>query len=369
MKQTNKKLKKFSAVTLDRINILTPNELEAHGIIQRAHTSGYVCPLCGSGEGSHGTGMVLNKKIETHTSFTCFSGSHSFNVLKLCALHYNLDIRNDFQQLVEKICADFDISLEYEEFSLTSGKRSSKKFSKPKELISPEELKLIQQDLAGDPNDLWEHFMKYQPDHKWRGFDFDFLKAHGCHHIPQWTPPKSRLSNQVSVPSPRMIVPVGDSSYLARLTVSPKMFDEKTRKVVVEKQHAGHKRLFGADVITCTEPIFCFEGYFDAMSAELAGFPTVALGGCGEGYLLTDAIDSLKSKPQIIVLFDPDKAGRDAASSLREELLRIKCPCVVRFLSKPTNETVNNNLDCASGSAVLSVPDKIDAITFCNNTE
>ena len=362
MNQSTKKvLKKFSATTIETINRLSPEELETHGIIQSARVSGHICPICGSGDGSHGTGMVHNKKIETHTSFTCFSGSHSFNVLKLCALHYNLDTRNDFQQIVEKICADFDIPIEYDEFSLTSGKRSSKKISKPKELISPDELKLIQQDLAGDPNDLWDHFMKYQPDHKWRGFDFDFLKAHGCRHIPQWTPPKSRLSNQVSVPSPRMLVPVGDSSYLARLTVSPKMFDEKTRKIVVEKQHAGHKKLFGADVLTCAEPIFCFEGYFDAMSAELAGFKAVALGGCGEGDLLCNAIDLLKSKPQIIILFDPDKAGSDAASSLREELLRIKCPCVIRFLSKPTNKTVNCNLDCASGSAVLSVPDKVDA--------
>ena len=40
------------------------------------------------------------------------------------------------------------------------------------------------------------------------------------------------------------------------------------------------------------------------MSAEVAGFKAVALGGRGEGDLLLAAIDQLKHKPQIIILFD-----------------------------------------------------------------
>ena len=69
MKQINKPLKKFSTDTIDRINRLKPEELEAHGIIQPARVKGYVCPLCGFRDDSHGTGMEHNKKIETHTSF------------------------------------------------------------------------------------------------------------------------------------------------------------------------------------------------------------------------------------------------------------------------------------------------------------
>ena len=361
MKQNNKPLKKFSTATIDRINRLEPEELEAHGIIQPARVSGYICPICGSGDGSHGTGMAHNAKLETHTSFTCFSGGHSFNVLKLCALHYRLNLRNDFQQLVEQTCADFGIPIEYDEFSLTTGLRSNKKFSKRKEQISPEELKKIQDDLNASIEPL-KTFIHYQPDKKWRGFDLDFLLAHGCRLINDWTPPKTRNTNQqFSTPTMRMIVPVGDSSYLARLVNQVEHYDIKARPFIKEKVHAGHKKLFGADVLSCAEPIFCFEGYFDAMSAQLAGFRAVALGGCGEGDLLCSAIDNLNSKSQIIILFDSDKAGRDAAFSLREDLLAIKCPCVVRFLSKPSKEISIEDFNCASGSAVLTTPDKIDA--------
>ena len=87
--------------------------------------------------------------------------------------------------------------------------------------------------------------------------------------------------------------------------------------------------MFNTEALNSDEPVFCFEGFFDAMSAEVAGFKAVALGGRGEGDLLLAAIDQLKHKPQIIILFDPDKAGRESAPELRDALLQIKCPCVV----------------------------------------
>ena len=357
MKQTNKPLKKFSTATIDRINRLEPEELETHGIIQPARVSGYICPTCGSGDGSHGTGMEHNKKIETHTSFTCFSGGHSFNVLKLCALHYHLDTRNDFQQLIEQICADFGIPIEYDDFSLANLRRSTYRKRKRKtEPLDPEELKFIQTDLNASPEPL-KDFMNYQPNGKWRGFTLDFLLAHNCRLINAWTPPKNRNMT----PTMRMIVPAGDTAYLARLIDQPKNYDIKARPFIKEKVHAGRKKLFGADVLSCAEPIFCFEGFFDAMSAELAGFKSVAFGGCGEGQLLIDAIDSLTPKPQVIILFDNDKAGRDSATALREDLLAIKCPCVVRFISKELRAISPDDLNCASGSAVLANTDKIDA--------
>ena len=62
-----KQFQKISDTTIESINRLSPDELETHGIIQSARVSGYVCPLCSSGDGSHGTGMTQNPKIENHT--------------------------------------------------------------------------------------------------------------------------------------------------------------------------------------------------------------------------------------------------------------------------------------------------------------
>lgn len=351
-------MKKISAATLERINQLSPDELVAHGIIQPARVSGFICPICGSGEGSHGTGITHNAKIESHTSFTCHAGKHSFNVLKLCALHYGLDTRSDYPALVEKICADFNIALEYDEFTMTNGKRSAKKKRKHRDPISPEELKNIQADLNA-PIEPTKRFVENQPDKKWRGFDADFLIAHGCREIGNWTHPKYRGTNQQELtPTWRMILPVGEDSYLARLIDSYRNYDAKAHIKDKVKLHVGHKKLFNPDALTTNEPVFCFEGYFDAMSAEYVGFNVVALGGCGEGDLLLDALDKFNPKPQVVILFDNDKPGQKAAEELRADLLAVKCPCVVRFLSAPKKDCATP--DCASGSAVL-VEKKIDA--------
>ena len=359
MKQRQKKLKKFSASTIEVINRLSPDELETHGIIQSARVSGYVCPLCGSGDGSNGTGMTQNPKIESHTSLHCFGCGKSFNPLQLCALHYGLEIRRDFPALVEKICADFDIPIEYEDFAFHSSFRNSSRKSRKLPPLNAKELKNIQADLNASIEPL-KTFMKYQPNQKWRGFDLEFLLAHGCRLINDWFPPALRdTQNQPSTPTSRMIIPSDEASYLARLIDQPENYNIKTRPFIKEKVHAGHKKLFNSDALQ-NEIVFVVEGYIDAMSLELAGFNCVALGGCAEGYLLLDTLNKMDKYPQIIILFDPDDAGNKAAKTLHEELLQIKCPSVVRFLSKPTSYIANHDLACASGSAVLS-NNKIDA--------
>ena len=360
MKQHQRQLKKFSAATLETINRLSPDELETHGIIQSARVSGYICPLCSSGDGSNGTGMTQNPKIENYTSLHCFGCGKSFNPLQLCALHYGLEIRRDFPTLIEKICADFNIPIEYEDFVFHSSFRSSSR--KPRKLppLDPKELKNIQADLNAS-NEPLKTFMKYQPDQKWRGFELEFLLAHGCRLINDWFAPALRdTHNQPSTPTSRMIIPSGEASYLARLTDQVNNYDIKARPFIKEKVHAGHKKLFNSDSLQ-NEIIFVVEGYIDAMSLELAGFNCVALGGCAEGYLLLDALNKTDKYPQIIILFDPDDAGTKAAKTLLEELLQIKCPSVVRFLSKPTRDFTNHDLACASGSAVMSSDNKIDA--------
>ena len=207
------RIKKISSYTIERVGLISPDELESHGIIQRARVSGYICPLCGSGSGSKGTGMEYNKKVEDHTSFTCFGGGHAFNVLKLCALHYHMNTSKDYPKLLEKICEEFNIPIEYEDFSITSSNRVANKPRKShnNDPLPPEELKYIQEDLNSSLMPL-ENFLRYQPEGKWRGFDFEFLKAHGCRLIVDWVSPKCRDKKQKVVPTTRMIIPSDDSS-------------------------------------------------------------------------------------------------------------------------------------------------------------
>ena len=349
----NLKAKKVSERTIEKINSLTPDELVKHGVLQPARVSGFICPLCGSGGGPKGTGMQHNKKIADHTSFTCFSCKNAFNVLKLCALHYDMDMHKDFRHLVEKICAEFKIPIEYDDYFLGSTYTPKKSRKRAEETTPPAELKYIQEDLKTSTEFLAQ-YLSEQKDSRWRGFDFDFLVSHGCTLMENWSSPTCRANNQRTVSTMRMLIPAGESSYLARLVQPLTNLDASFRAHIQEKMHAGRKVLFNAAALNCgNEPVFVFEGYLDAMSAELAGFKAVALGGRAEGRLLVEAVDALKVKPQLIILFDADKAGRESAPELHNELLRIKCPCVIRFLASQTSNLDANEILETQGVEIL----------------
>ena len=60
----------ISNETKSAISALEPATLEAHGVIQKAKT-GYICPLCGNGEGKDGTGIDLHEVNGTYLG-KCF---------------------------------------------------------------------------------------------------------------------------------------------------------------------------------------------------------------------------------------------------------------------------------------------------------
>lgn len=122
----------------EAIKRLSPDEIETHGIIFnlrgfRATFARFALQVMGS----HSTGITQNPKIENHTSLHCFGCGKSFNPLQLCALHYGLERSRDFPSHVEKICTDFEIPIEYEEFAFHSSSRSSSRNHANSRLSTP----------------------------------------------------------------------------------------------------------------------------------------------------------------------------------------------------------------------------------------
>lgn len=341
-------MKKISQRTIETINRLTPEQLESRDAIARARNGGYLCPNpdCTNGSGKHGTGVSPNKKVENYTSWHCFSCNASFNNLQLLAWFYEIDIRSNFAALVEKICTDFDIELEYDDFDGRPKRKRRKKFSKfevDDEPVSKTELEIIHKDLKASDEPL-RRMYHYRSD-DWRGLPLEILLRHGCRLINDWRPPSKRAQKKFSAPTPRMLIPCSRDSYLARLIIPVKSLDDDVQKCLEgkEKLHAGKKTLFNPDVLTSNEPVFAVEGYIDAMSIEHAGFKAVALGAATRGDLLVNAVAKMDgAKPQIIILLDGDDTGRKNAPIIHDELLSNSCPCVVRFLAGDDD----NKLDC-----------------------
>ncbi len=340
-------MKKFSKKTIDEINRLKPDELEKRGALQKARY-GHICPDCQNGAGEDGTGITPIKGEES-VVYHCFKCGRTFSNLQILKSHYDIE---NFAELVEKICADFDIAIEYSDFDAPKGRRKQIKRHDEKPL-DESELKFIKEDLETSSEPLIKYLDAVKT---WRGLPKEILlDKFNCRLIWQWTPPSSRTKNYIQ--SPRMIIPCSDEAYLARMLLKPNLVFSKPNQREFfkgkEKMHAGHKRLFNSDALTSKEPMFVVEGYIDAMSIDYAGFPCVALGSATRGDLLVDIIAKRKNKPLIIILFDPDTTGRENAPKLKEELIGDCCPAVIRYL-----DDGDSKIDCND----ILVKEGVDAL-------
>lgn len=332
---------KISETSIEAINKLEPSVLLSHGMIRLVKNKDdeYICPFCENGSGSDATG-IKPKIEESHVGWRCFKCEENFNNIKIIAKHYGLSPQSDFREVVEKACEQFNISLACDTSKKTECIHDSAK-AREEQKQKAAKLKFIRDDLNSAPETL-KNFVA-SCGGTWRGFDADFLLKFGCRFIPKWTSPESRVYKTFSTPTPRLLIPCSAESYLARLTCSVDKFDESKQKFIKPKQHTGTKTLFNPDALKF-DGVFCFESYLEAMSAELAGYPAVATGGADNGKCLVDAVLKLKNKPRIILFFDSDETGRDAAPKLQVKLQKVGCRVIVKFLTEDISKLDVNDL-------------------------
>ena len=340
MENNNKQFKKISEEVITKINLLPPETLAANGVIRQVPNKSdeYICPFCNNGGNGNRDATGIKPHITaSHVGWKCHRCDEKFDNMKIFALHYGISYQHDFTTLVEKICDNFNIAIQFDAPLITSEKKSD---------VAPAELNLINSDLQTDTSAL-KNFVDNSAG-AWRGLPFRILDKFGCRFIENWTPPKSRAAQKFSTPTPRVLIPACraglTANYLARLTIPLASFPENERRYITEKAHAGKKTLFNFDALTSKEPVFVVEGYIDAMSIDFAGYPCVALGGADAYQLLVDTVKSLKKKPCVIILFDPDNTGRKIAPKVKIALAKIGCRSAIRFLSETESKTDANSI-------------------------
>jgi len=358
--------------TIDDINQLSPMTLESFGVIRcvDGKDDEYVCPFCNNGGNGNRDATGIKPKIsDSHVGWKCQRCGEKFNNVQIFALHYGLNPKHDFRELVERICSDFGISLEYDDFIPTTRKKNPAKrpasappkSTKIEPQINSDELAIIREDLSASDEPL-RQFVE-QCGGTWRGLPLELLKRKGCRFFANWTPPKIRVEHKFSFPTPRILIPSSSDSYLARFCGNKDDFDETTR--IIEKQHVGRKCLFNADALNIGDSqdkfVFAVEGAVDALSIELAGYNAVALNGAADYQLLVGAVAAdIKVKPRIAILLDSDETGRKFAPILRDELLRKNCLVAVNFLSDDFSKIDANDILTTEGlDALRSRLDKI----------
>ncbi len=284
----------------EKLSRLAPGEREAlqgylkeyvESITKPSKSSKYVCPLCGSGNGKHQTGAFSIGDNGTH--WECFSCGARGDIFELIAKVNGLDPQHDFMKAVD----------------------AARKF------VGYDKLKIVpptasQQPPETKPENNYRYFFLQAVEHigeteYHRGISLETLKQYNVGYCACWVHPEHPNAK----PTPRLIIPTSDYSYLARATRD---------HVGADKMKVGKTHFFNCQALTtATKPIFITEGEIDALSIIDVGGEAVALGSIANVRKFLLEVQSVKPVQPLIVALDNDDPGKKAAGELVEGLQQL----------------------------------------------
>lgn len=271
----------------------------------RAGGNMYICPLCGSGSGSHGTG-AFSITGDKWKCFSCGKGGDIFDLIG------ELEHTADYNQQLQSAAAVFNITID-------SGRTSAKQDFSP---IRPIEGFRTDYSKAAVPStEQQEQPQDYsafitecalnidQTDYH-RGLTLDTLHRFNVGFCWSWKHPKAP---QKAPHTPRLIIPTSSESYIARDTradVPPEQRD-------YTKQKVGKLHIFNYSALyAAVQPIYIVEGEIDALSIIDAGGEAVGLGTTTMIGRLLSLLEKKAPAQPLIIALDNDGAGEKAAAEL-----------------------------------------------------
>lgn len=264
----------------------------------------YICPLCGSGTGEHGTGM--STKDGKH--FTCWSCKEIMNsdIIDIIGKENKL---TTFSESFDKACEDYGIQAD--------------KFTTAEEDFFPEDRKA--KGPAGAPEvpraDYRAYIEKAVKALHDNARALQYLHSRG---LSDATIEKQRIGYEEDHGHPYIVIPYSDHYYIKRRTDTNEG-GEKYRKP--RSEEAGPEPLYNAQAIQGSDPVFIVEGTFCAMSIMQAGQKAIALNTTGDPKNLIGALERSKDSftGSFVVCLDNDKnnAGQEGQRKLIAELDRL----------------------------------------------
>ena len=266
---------------------------------------GYICPICGSGSGPHGTGITTKDGIH----FTCWAGCYTnADLLDIIGLQNGV---TDYEGKLEAACKEFNIVLEKEN---------------PKDQsAAPGENRNIHKNITQQSNttqdaikDFGAFFLQAGKDLEktsyHRGIRLETLKAYGVGYVEAWKHPNAGASVK---PTPRLIIPISKYSYLARDTREEIPEDEKGFQKSKAKAIENPSWTFNLQALkNARQPVFILEGEIDALSVIDVGGDALAIGSVAYVKKFLKEAQNYTPQQPLIVSLDNDNAGQKAADEL-----------------------------------------------------
>lgn len=266
----------------------------------------YVCPLCGSGTGSHSTGAFSIKG----TSWKCFSCNEGGDIFDLIGKHERI---TDYSEQLKRAGELFGVSIDSYRATAQEDFRADQN--------QPKSEQYTHNNIH--TTDYTQFFLQANRDIEktsyHRGLSIETLNRFKIGYVESWRHPKAPNAPA----SPRLIIPTSKESYLARDTREQIPEEQKP----YSKSKVGSIHLFNAKALqNATKPIFIVEGELDALSIIEVGGEAVALGTTTKVKSLLEILKTKKPEQPLIIALDNDEAGEKAYKELSEGLRGLSIP-------------------------------------------
>lgn len=267
----------------------------------------YVCPLCGSGTGSHSTGAF---SIKDGTSWKCFSCNEGGDIFDLIGKYEGI---TDHSEQLKRAGELFGISIN--PYRATA-QEDFREYQNP-----PKNEQYTHNNIH--TTDYTQFFLQANRDIEktsyHRGLSIETLNRFKIGYVESWRHPKAPNAPA----SPRLIIPTSIESYLARDTRENIPEEQKP----YSKSKVGSIHIFNAKALqNATKPIFIVEGELDALSIIEVGGEAVALGTTTKVKSLLEVLKTKKPEQPLIIALDNDEAGEKAYKELSEGLRGLSIP-------------------------------------------
>lgn len=254
---------------------------------------GFICPVCNSGAGSHGTGI----KTADNIHFTCFANNCFSNadIIDIIAIEHGIQ-NTDFITKLKESCRAFNISLE----DTTKSQQNHHKNTEVQAMQNDSKARTKQEQKT----DFTEYYKQCNSDLPLT----DYWAKRG---ISSATCKKFMLGYDKQHNA--IVIPISKYAYKTRRTDIKQFYNSK----------GGAMELFNSAAIN-NDIVYICESETDALSIEELGKPAIAIRGTSNTKLLYDLMQNQTEQKTLLLSLDIDNAGDNATKKILEDMQTLK---------------------------------------------
>lgn len=303
---------------------------------------GIICPLCGSGSGSKGTGITENPRKPGQLK--CWACDFQGDVIDLIQQETGADYNTALQKAAAELFIEIDpyrqdAAADFAEADDDSPAQDAPgapqgDFNGTGDKTAGQPAKTPQRgaEAATDYTAYYKECCARLDDPaalsylQARGISQDTAARFLLGFDPAWISPTVRKaqaakgSDWTPAPTARIIMPVSKNHYVAR-AISPDVPKDyaKMNETGGGKTGIFNRRALYGD----SKAVFLVEGVFDALSIIEAGAAAVALNSTSNAELLIKQLEQEPTAATLVLCLDNDEPGKRAAATIRDGLTRL----------------------------------------------